>query len=70
MNVDLSMCASSGKAAHWDQLNWPQCERQVRRLQARIVKVARRDNRPETGSAHAGFCNGLSRMRRKSHVRF
>ena len=42
MNVDSSMCASSGKAAHWDQVNWPKCERQVRRLQARIVKVARR----------------------------
>ena len=40
MNVDSSMCASSGKAAHWDQVDWPKCERQVRRLQARIVKVA------------------------------
>src|SRR5208283_2106025 len=41
MNVDLSMCASSGKAAHWDQVDWPKCERQVRRLQARIVKATR-----------------------------
>src|SRR5215467_4712270 len=39
MNVDSSMCASSGKAAHWDQIEWPKCERQVRRLQARIVKA-------------------------------
>ena len=39
MNVDSSMCASSGKAAHWEQVDWPQCERQVRRLQARIVKA-------------------------------
>ncbi len=23
MNVDLSMCASSGKAAHRDRLTWP-----------------------------------------------
>lgn len=41
MNVDSSMCASSGQAAHWDQIDWPKCERQVRRLQARIVKATR-----------------------------
>ena len=41
MNVDSSMCASSGKATHWDQIDWPKCERQVRRLQARIVKATR-----------------------------
>ncbi len=41
MNVDSSMCASSGNATHWEQINWPQCERQVRRLQARIVKATR-----------------------------
>src|SRR5271170_4452560 len=41
MNVDSSMCASSGKAAHWNQVDWLQCERQVRRLQARIVKASR-----------------------------
>src|SRR5271170_6226512 len=41
MNVDSSMCASSGKAAHWDQVDGPQCERNVRRLQARIVKATR-----------------------------
>jgi len=41
MNVDSSMCASSGKAACWDQVDWPKCERQVRRLQARIVKATR-----------------------------
>jgi hypothetical protein len=70
MNVDLSMCASSGKAAHREQIGWPQCERHAKRLQARIVKVARRDNRRETGSVSAGLCIGLSRMRRKSHVRF
>jgi RNA-directed DNA polymerase len=41
MNVDSSMCAASAKATHWDQINWVQCERQVRRLQARIVKATR-----------------------------
>jgi RNA-directed DNA polymerase len=39
MNVDNSACASSGKASAWDQIDWPQCERRVRRLQARIVKA-------------------------------
>src|ERR1700741_3638486 len=41
MNVDSTMCASSGEVAHWQQINWLQCERQVRRLQARIVKATR-----------------------------
>src|SRR5580693_1531220 len=39
MNMDSSMCASSGDAPPWEQLDWPQCERNVRRLQARIVKA-------------------------------
>jgi RNA-directed DNA polymerase len=39
MNVDNSACASSGKATAWDQIDWPKHERQVRRLQARIVKA-------------------------------
>ena len=41
MNVDSSMCASSDKAAHWEQIDWAKCERQVWRLQARIVKATR-----------------------------
>lgn len=41
MNVDSSMGASSDRAPHWDQIDWPKCERQVRRLQARIVKATR-----------------------------
>ena len=41
MNVDLSRCASSGTTAPWDQIDWAQCERQARRLQARIVKATR-----------------------------
>ena len=41
MNVDSSMCASSGKANHWEQIDCFQCERHVRRLQARIVKATR-----------------------------
>ena len=29
----------SGKSGTWDQIGWPQCERKVSRLQARIVKA-------------------------------
>ena len=39
MNVESSMCASSGHEVPWDQLDWPRHERHVRRLQARIVKA-------------------------------
>ena len=41
MNTEQSACASSGQAETWEQLNWTQCERHVRRLQARIVKATR-----------------------------
>ncbi len=41
MNVDPSMCASSGPDQHWDQIDWKQCRHQVRRLQARIAKATR-----------------------------
>jgi len=39
MNAEQSTCASSGQAKAWEQLDWPQHERNVRRLQARIVKA-------------------------------
>lgn len=39
MNVAKTACASSGAAQAWEQLNWPKHERNVRRLQARIVKA-------------------------------
>ena len=41
MNMESSMCASSGKASDWGQIDWPKCERQAKRLQARIVKATR-----------------------------
>jgi RNA-directed DNA polymerase len=41
MNMDSSVCASSTAATHWEQLDWSKCERQVKRLQARIVKATR-----------------------------
>jgi RNA-directed DNA polymerase len=39
MNMEQSMCAASGLAAQWEQIDWSQCEQKVRRLQARIVKA-------------------------------
>ena len=45
MNTEQSACASSGQAEAWEQLNWTQCERHVRRLQARIVKATREGRR-------------------------
>jgi RNA-directed DNA polymerase len=41
MNADRIACASSATAKHWDQIDWKRCERQVVRLQARIVKASR-----------------------------
>jgi RNA-directed DNA polymerase len=39
MNADKTACASSGIATAWEQVDWTHCERNVRRLQARIVKA-------------------------------
>lgn len=41
MNATHLACASSGPTARWETINWPHCEREVRRLQARIVKATR-----------------------------
>src|SRR5271155_5411228 len=41
MNAEKSACASSDPANAWDRLEWSHHERQVRRLQARIVKATR-----------------------------
>ena len=41
MNTEQSTCALPSPSPPWDQLNWTQHERQVSRLQARIVKATR-----------------------------
>ena len=41
MNAKHVACASSAAVEHWDQIDWKRCERQVARLQARIVKASR-----------------------------
>ncbi|OYZ36816.1 MAG: reverse transcriptase [Alphaproteobacteria bacterium 16-39-46] len=33
--------ASSGTADHWNQINWDQCQKSTRRLQARIVQATK-----------------------------
>ena len=53
MNVDLSMCASSGEAAHRNSSTGPSVNVNVRRLQVCIVKATRL--RRETGSADTGL---------------
>ena len=39
MNASNIACASSDLAKRWDGIDWSRCEREVRRLQARIVKA-------------------------------
>ena len=40
MNVDhIHVCILRQSGNAWEQIDWPQCERHVRRLQARIVKA-------------------------------
>jgi len=41
MNAEQSACAPSGSESPWNQIDWSHCDRQVRRLQARIVKATR-----------------------------
>ena len=41
MNAGPSACAPSDPARAWDQLDWSDHGRQIRRLQARIVKATR-----------------------------
>jgi RNA-directed DNA polymerase len=39
MNAATAACAASGPEVDWHGIDWAQCHRQVRRLQARIVKA-------------------------------
>ena len=60
MNVAASMCASSGQAIT------PSPKAASRNRKGDTAA----SNRRETGFTPAGLCIGVSRMRRKSHVRF
>jgi RNA-directed DNA polymerase len=59
MNVEQSMCASSGETNQWNQRDWSHCERQLRRLQARIVKA--------TQEGRWGKVKALQRLLTHSH---
>ena len=39
--ISRMACAFSGATDTWDSIDWPQCERRARKLQARIVKAVR-----------------------------
>ena len=41
MNAATAVCAPSSARPQWNQIDWHQCEHDVRRLQARIVKATR-----------------------------
>jgi RNA-directed DNA polymerase len=41
MNAAQAVCAPSSEAPQWSRIDWHDCERQVQRLQARIVKATR-----------------------------
>jgi hypothetical protein len=69
MNMAQAMCAFSGRTPQANQDAWFKCARPANRLQAHIVKVARKFS-VRTDSAHAELCNGLSRMKGNFHVRF
>jgi RNA-directed DNA polymerase len=39
MNANQTACATSDSVADWDSIDWNRCEREVKKLQARIVKA-------------------------------
>ena len=41
MTTQVCAGASSHEIEEWDSIDWTQCRREVRRLQARIVKATR-----------------------------
>jgi len=54
MNVAQAMCAFSDRAPQANQRDWFKCARPVNRLQAHIVKAARKIS-ARTGSAYSGL---------------
>ena len=45
MNAGQPACAPSGQTPGWDQIDWTHAQREVRRLQARIVKAVQAGRR-------------------------
>jgi hypothetical protein len=61
--------APSHESVTWHGIDWARRHREVRRLQARIVKATPRSQGGETGS-RKGALKGLSRMKGNFQVRF
>ena len=60
MNTKTSVCAFSGMASDWEQLDWPKHERYVRRLQARLVKATRQRRWGKVKSLQWLLCHSFS----------
>ena len=64
--VGITVGAVPHAKVDWRQVDWDQVQRNVRRLQARIVKATQ----GVTASNDMGVSRGLSRVRGNSHARF
>ncbi|MDR0353802.1 MAG: group II intron reverse transcriptase/maturase [Opitutaceae bacterium] len=62
MNTETQnpVCAPSGTASDWEQVNWPKHERHVRRLQARLVKATRQKRWGKVKSLQWLLCHSFS----------
>jgi RNA-directed DNA polymerase len=71
MNVEQSMCAASGPASQWEQIDWSQCEQKVRRLQARIVKATQQGRHGKVKALQwlltHSFCGRALGVKRVTH---
>jgi RNA-directed DNA polymerase len=71
MNVEQSMCAASGPASQWEQIDWSQCEQAVRRLQARIVKATQEGRHGKVKALQwlltHSFCGRALAVKRVTH---
>jgi hypothetical protein len=68
MNAATLECAPSGVT--WDDIPWGIVQRQVRRLQARIVKAKHKKQKYVVAGCRKMLLRGLSRVDRKTHARF
>ena len=71
MNVKPSMCAASGPATQWEQIDWSQCEQKVRRLRARIVKATQEGRHGKVKALQwlltHSFCGRALAVKRVTH---
>ena len=71
MNMEQSMCAASGPASQWEQIDWSQCEQKVRKLQARIVKATQEGRHGKVKALQwlltHSFCVRALAVRRVTH---